>query len=408
MADFKYIKSFDYRLYILAGGRMTSAMGFALSIPFLAIYFHSSLGISMSSIGIFFGIAAIVRGLTFMMGGELSDKFGRHPLMVIGQIARSTIFILMAASIYYNQGFLLLAGLVLVNSIFGSFFQPSANAMVADLVDTNRRNEAYAIMRIAGNVGWAVGPAAGGFLAEESYALLFLLSGIMVAISGTIIAIFLRGVKPRKKIPEKFHPRFILMLVKDRLIFQHIVLMIIMYIIIAQFMAPFSLYAVDYVGIEEKQLGILFGVNGIMVALFQLPVTRMLRKYRLTVQIILGAALYIIGYMMIGLFPAFAWFILAFVIFTTGELFVSPPGMSIAANLAPEGREGRYMGFYGLALTLGWSLGPMVGGALLDLTKPDFIIAWAIMAGANIIVLLGFINLTPKIPHEKNIQTENQ
>ncbi|MCP4705404.1 MAG: MFS transporter, partial [candidate division Zixibacteria bacterium] len=78
-----YYHRFDRRLWILAGGWVASAFGFSISIPFIAIYFHSVLGISLVDIGLFFGVTAIIRATTQAMAGEVSDRLGRYSLMVM-------------------------------------------------------------------------------------------------------------------------------------------------------------------------------------------------------------------------------------------------------------------------------------------------------------------------------------
>lgn len=177
MAISAYFRKFDYRLWVLAGGWVASAMGFALAIPFISLYFHSELGISLTGIGVFLGVNAVIRSLFQALGGELADRWGRYHLMVIGQLVRSGIFLLMAISVYLNLGFFAIAGLLIFNSIFGAMFQPAANSTVADLVGADLRTEAYSIVRVAGNLGWAIGPAIGGYLSEHSWVLLFIIAG---------------------------------------------------------------------------------------------------------------------------------------------------------------------------------------------------------------------------------------
>jgi MFS family permease len=76
-----YLRKFDPRLSVLALGWLVSAIGFSLSIPFLSLYFHSELGLSLTSVGLFFGLTAIIRALFQAIGGELSDRFGRYYVM---------------------------------------------------------------------------------------------------------------------------------------------------------------------------------------------------------------------------------------------------------------------------------------------------------------------------------------
>jgi MFS family permease len=399
---FGYFRKYDYRLWILSLGWFSSAVGFAVSIPFIAIYFHSELGISLTGIGLFFGVAAVIRAFTQAFGGELSDRIGRYRLMVTAQITRSFVFVATAYAIYTDRGFYVVGALLILNSIFGALFQPAANATVADLTDSKNRTEAYAIVRASANLGWALGPAVGGFMAAYSYGVLFIMSGCMTLISGSIIGVFLKDLKLLAKNEESFRFRDIFAYRGNELIFHHALLVFMLYLVIAQLMAPLSVYTVDLVGISKSQLGFLYTLNGLLVAALQIPVTRLLRPVRLSVQLATGALIYALGYFTVGLSGAYSVFILAIVIITIGENMVSPPALSITANLAPKGRVGRYMGIYGFAVTAGWSLGPLLGGTLLDWASPDYLHAWTVIACLGVVASIGFRWLTTRIPAALN------
>lgn len=396
----KYIRKFDHRLWILSGGWIASAAGFSISIPFIAIYFHSELGMDLTTIGLFFGFTAIVRATTQAAAGELSDRMGRYPLMVVSQLIRSLVFFVTAVAVYLKLGFFPVGGLLILNSIFGAIFQPSAQAAVADLAKFNERSEAYAITRVAGNFGWAIGPAIGGFMAAKSYAILFIVSGFMTLISGLIIGIFLRGIKPKEHNNVPFRIKDILSYKGNELIIRHAAFVFILYLVFAQLIAPFSLYSVSLMGLPESRLGILFTLNGLLVTIFQLPTTRLMNRYRLTTQLFVGAIVYGAGYFLVGFAATFTFFIIAMVIITLGENCISPPALTLTANLAPEGRTGRYMGIYGFAVTFGWSMGPLIGTTLLDWTEPNYIYMWAIIALMAVISSLGFKTMSKRIPRE--------
>ena len=403
-----FIRRFDHRLWILAGGWVASAVGFSLAIPFMSLYFHGELGLSLTFIGLYFGVAAVVRAVVQAMGGELSDKLGRYRLMVLAQFFRTITFIMLAGAIYYSLGFWIIGALVILNSIFGAIFQPVANATVADLTTKHDRAEGYAIVRVAGNFGWALGPAVGGYLAESSFAILFIISGCMTLASSTIIALFLKGIKTAGAFDEEpLRFRDILSIRKDRLFFRHVILLFFLYLAFAQIIAPFSLYVVDLIGLPKSQLGILFTLNGLLVAILQIPVTRMLKPVRLTIQMALGLAIHVIAFLMIGFSGTFIMFLITMVILTLGEVFHSPPALSLTSNLAPEGRTGRYMGVYGFAVVAGWSMGPLLGGTLLDLTAPHYGIMWVIIAGLALATASGYYLLSKKMPYEKDTDRDD-
>lgn len=403
-----YFRRFDYRLWILAMAWIASAVGFSLSIPFISLYFHSELDMSMTAIGLYFGFAAVIRAIFQAVGGELADRLGRYHLMVFAQLFRSFVFWVIAFAIYSHWGFYAIGGLLIFNSIFGALFQPAANATVADVVGIEQRTDGYSIVRVAGNFGWALGPAMGGFLADKSFAILFIFSGAMTLVSSIIIGVFLRGVRKIRHNDEKFRIREMLMVKGHELILKYAALLFILYLVVSQFLMPFSLYSVDFMGISKKELGLLFALNGLLVTFFQIPTTRLLRGVRLTIQMSIGAVIYAAGFLWVGLSSTFLAFALAMAVITTGENVVSPPALAITANLAPKGRVGRYMGIYGFAVTGGWSLGPLLGGVLLDWAKPDFVYAWSVVAALAIISSVGFGYLTRQVPPDLNLKMNNQ
>jgi MFS family permease len=201
---------------------------------------------------------------------------------------------------------------------------------------------------------------------------------------------------------EKFKFKNLLDLKENRFLFRYVFIIFILYLVVSQFMAPFSLYTVDFMRISKTQLGLLYGLNGLIVILFQIPTTSLLRKYRLTRQLILGTLLYAVGYFWCGMSSAIWGFVLVIIIITLGENCISPPSLSITANLAPPDQRGRYMGIFGLAVTLGWSLGPLLGGILLDILKPQFTISWTLVAVLALLAAAGFYRLERLLPIQIN------
>jgi MFS family permease len=64
------------------------------------------------------------------------------------------------------------------------------------------------------------------------------------------------------------------------------------------------------------------------------------------------------------------------------------------------------MGIYGFAVTAGWSLGPLLGGLLLDWAKPEFIYMWAVISGLALTVAVGFAFMARRVPPELNLRRD--
>lgn len=386
----RFARQFDSNLWILSAGRFVSAVSFALSIPFISIYFIAELGLSITQVGLFFGMMAVIRALFQAIGGEISDRFERRKLMVYAQGIRGIAILMIGVSIATSWGFWPVSVFLVISSIFGAIFHPIANAMVSDILPEEQRLDGYAITRSAANLGWAVGPAMGGFLASESYATLFFIAAIVTMFSAMVFQFFLKSVD-YERAQDRFTLKDLVAIKDDSNLAKHSILTFLLFLVVAQLIAPFSIYAVEIVGISEVELGYLFGLNGLIVVLGQIPMTRLLSKTRLTSQLIIGAIIYAVSYSFMGLFSSFWLFFLIIFFVTIGEITMSPSSLTLTSRMAPPGRIGRYMGIYGFVMASGWSFGPLWGGIILDHLGYDSpVLAWISIASLALISAVGY------------------
>ncbi|HEX9916296.1 MAG TPA: MFS transporter [candidate division Zixibacteria bacterium] len=394
------IRSYDSRMWILFSGWMVSSMGFAMVIPYLSIYFHNQMKIPMAQVGLLFGIGAIVRALSGLYGGNLSDKLGRVKIMGWAQFLRGVFFLLMGWLAWKGGSFLLWSLVLILNWLFGGFYQPVANAMAADMAPKEKRVEAYSILRIAGNIGWAFGPMIGGFLASTSYPILFVFASLSTFISSFLILSFLPETIKINHSEEKFTLKDMGKLKSDHLFLLYCSICLLLFVVIGQLVSTISVFSVDYVGISESNLGFLYAINGFVVIFFQLAVTKLTQRRNLIQVLFWGSLGYSLGYFLVGFSSSFAWLFVCMLLISFSEITVLPASMAIVANLSKEKHHGLYMGGYGLFYSLGWSFGPLVGGVLIDLLNNKPVLLWGIIASLGILSALGFSWIGKKLPRE--------
>ncbi|MGH7339460.1 MAG: MFS transporter, partial [Candidatus Rokuibacteriota bacterium] len=189
----------DRRLLHLFAGRLLASTGFSIVIPFLSLYLHGTRGVPMSAVGSIFFVAALAGALGQIIGGEWSDRRGRKVVLVTSQLVRSAVFLGLALAVMANAPFLVFAALTAVSAIAGRMFEPPSAAMIADIAVGERRAEYYGIFRIGGNLGWALGPAIGGFLAALSYASLFLVAAGVLLGAAALMALKVKETLPRDR-----------------------------------------------------------------------------------------------------------------------------------------------------------------------------------------------------------------
>lgn len=390
-------------------GRVLSSTGFSISIPFLSLYLYGARGIPMSAIGGMFFVAALAGAAAQLYGGEWTDRYGRKPVLVAAQAGRGAIFLGMGFATLVQADFWVFVLLTCWSAFFGRLYEPPSGAMVADVTSGDGRVEAFGILRVAGNLGFAIGPAVGGFLTALSYATLFFVSSGILLLSALFLAVRIEESLPTERrrgreagIGDDLPPtaarrapaarfqggidfRSILDTLRDHRFLRHSIGCLFFFTVLGQLMSTFSVYAVEWAGISKIELGWIYSLNGGMVTLLQFPAVRALAPYRMTTALALGSVLLAAGYAMMGFASGAAAIALCMAVVTIGEITATPAAMNLAAGFSTEETRGRYMGVYGLFNSFGWSLAPVLGGALLDASHG---VAWIPWTGIGLLGLI--------------------
>lgn len=388
----RILSKYDRRIWVIFVARMVTAFGFAAAMPYLSLYFHDELGVPMRVVGLIMMLSAATGAFAQVWGGEISDRLGRKSVMVLSIVVRGLAFLVVAYLIHVRSNYLVVALCLLINSFIGSIFMPASNAMVADVADAKIRVEAYGLIRIGANAGWAIGPALGGFLAGFSYASLFVITACCCLIAGLLINFFTAESLSGKPGGE---PGFkdIIAITRDRTFMRLCLFGAVIFVVMGQLVSPLSVYAVDRVGISKLQLGYLFSLNGLLIVLLQYPATRLVKPQHLKKFLVASCLAYGVGYLSVGFAQSMVALMVSIFIVTLGEMFNAPSITALASQLAPQDQRGRYMGFFGLSEMLGWSLGPLVGGILLDLIPGRSMLIWAFIALLSLIAARGFAGM---------------
>jgi MFS family permease len=258
-------------------------------------------------------------------------------------------------------------------------YRVGADAMMADLIPSENRPEAYSLLRMSNNLGVAIGPAIGGFIAARSYGTVFALAAAGMITYGLLLAIFGKETLPEvaQKNPRKMNFRGLLsgykQILRDSPFITFTIGFAFTMMCSAVLWVLLSVYAKTNFGLSESQYGWIPTTNAIMVVTLQILVTRWTKKKPPLWVMALGAFLYTFGVMSIAWGSGFWSFWLSMVVMTFGELVIVPTATTYAANLAPVDMRGRYMSIYGLSWSFAMALGPLSGGMLNDALGPQYI-----------------------------------
>jgi MFS family permease len=164
-------------------------------------------------------------------------------------------------------------------------------------------------------------------------------------------------------------------------------------------MVLLPVYAKENFGVPESRYGFIMATNAAMVVLLQFLVTRLTERYRHMPVLAVGSLFYALGVGSVALGFSFPTFLLSMVILTIGEMIMIPTSTALTANLAPADMRGRYMSIYGLTWSIGFGVGPVLGGYLNDNLAPVAI--WYAGLALGLAATFGFILLARSVREPK-------
>lgn len=369
--------------------RFIAALGFAMAMPFLGIYLHQVLGVSMTRIGLMLFGAGLAGAGASAVVGALSDLVGRKRLVVWFIAMRGVSFLALAEIVNRQAGFGWFATVFVVSAVLGNPVFAVTDAIVADLVPAGRRDEVYGAMRVAVNLGWTVGPAVGGLVAAQGFQYCLLITAAALLAAAVIAGVGLAETHHPGGGGGRFHP---ISPSQDGKLLAFLGAELALMLVQGQLVTPVSVHASSHVGLTPSQVGALYLLNGGMVVVLQMALTRRTSRFGSLEVLALSAGVYAVGYFLMGLAGSFGAMLAAMAVVTTAEMMGAPTATAYVSSLAPPGRTGAYMGTFGLVVHLGWTGGPLVGGVMMD-AMPEPVWAWAAVSGLALAAGFGFLRL---------------
>jgi MFS family permease len=278
-------------------------------------------------------------------------------------------------------------------------FEAARNAMVADVTPTGRRSRAYGLVRIGGNVGWALGPMVAGLVAasvgsEAIYRTLFLGTSALTVLVMLVLALVVEESLPAPKgtTPAVRGKGALLAALTDGPFLALLAAAVLLYYVFTQDWQTLPIYAKNFVGVPDGRIGLFLGANGVMVILLQLPVSYLIDRASKIGALLIGAALFAASSAALLSTESFLGILLAFAgFFTLAEMVLEVAGPALAAELAPVRLRGTYLALFGCCFGVAYGVSPVVAGALLEARLPHVI--WAVQLVAAALAGLGLLLL---------------
>jgi MFS family permease len=387
----KIYNEFPRRFWMVVGVMFIDRVGGTMLFPFFALYITSKFGVGMTEAGLVLGVLSISSLFGGLIGGAITDRFGRRRIIIFGLIA-SAVSTLTLGSV---SEFGVLIPLAVFIGLLSHVAEPAHQAMIADILPEDKRQEGFGIMRVVGNMSWIIGPTIAGFVAaiDPTFFSLFVTDAIISCIVAFLFYRLVPETKPQPKEgakPESMAQTFkgYGQVLRDFAFMAFIFASIIMTTVYIQMYNSLSVYLRDQHGITPQGYGFLLTSSAITVIFFQFWTTRVIKSKPPFLMMALGSLIYMVGFGMFGFVTAYALFVLAIVVVTIGEMIVMPVSQALAADFAPEDKRGRYMAVFGLLWQVPATIGPTAAGIILDNYDPNLL--WYIGGGLCAVAAFAF------------------
>jgi MFS family permease len=340
--------------WILFAGTFVNRIG-TFVLPFFTLYLTGK-GFSAPQAGgaiAAYGLGGLVAQL---YGGLLADRIGRRGAIGLSMIGTG----ILTLALWRAESLALVYVLMFAVACVGEVHRPASGALIADLVPSEHRVAAFTMFRLTFNVGWAVGLALGGLLAERSFDFLFVGDAATSIGFGVISLLALpQGTRTARR-DEVDLPSARATILADRGFLLFLASAFIGGSIYAQNVASLPLHVRD-AGFGPGVYGALQSLNGALVVVFELPIIAVVQRRDRLRMLALAQVLLGFGFATLLVADTVPLLVGMVVVWTIGEIVGASPATAIAADRAPEYARGRYQSALGVAWSSAFMIGPLLG-----------------------------------------------
>jgi MFS family permease len=373
--------------WLLAATTLVNRTG-TMIMSFLVLYLVREQDVGATTAGLIvaaYGIGGIVGS---PIAGRLCDRFG-GVIVLQSSLAAAGV---LALGMYWMRGVVGWMAIVFAFGVAAESLWPANLMLVTHAVTPGQRKFAFALLRLAGNLGASIGPLIGGLLAHEAFRGVFIVDGATSILAALIVVASIRRARPpvapdTEAAPPAPAPKPGSRRI-DLALAYFCLAMFPALVVFYQQTSTMLLYITGTLGATEAFYGLLFTINTILILTIELPLTSATAHWRHRNALALGALLVGIGFGALAFATSAIALCATVVAWTFGEMLILPAGNAYVADIAPADRKGEYMGIYNALWGLVVAVAPPLG--IFVLTHHGTRALWlgALAAGCASAVLL--------------------
>jgi MFS family permease len=374
------IRALPRPVWILSAGSFVNRFGSFVAV-FLVLYLRDR-GYSIAETGVVVAFYGVGNVFAAAFGGWIADRLGRRNAIAISMFSSAAVLIALSQA----RGLPLIIVLTTLAGLTAEMYRPASSALLTDLTQAGDRLPAFTLNRLAINLGFAVGPATAGLLAEQSFFLIFLGDALTSVAFGVIALVALpEGVRTRRS--EEQRAEGVRTMLRDHAFTLFLISSLLGAFVYFQGQTTLPLQVKEN-GLSDADYGLLISLNGIAIVLLEIPLVALIMRFPYRPVIALGSLLVGLGFALTAFATGLPALAVTVMIWTLGEILSAPVGSAYVSDLAPEHLRGRYHGAWGLMWAFGFVFAPLVGAPIFAWNPDALWLMCGLLGLASALLLL--------------------
>ncbi len=368
----------------------------AFVATFMALYLTLDRGYSASYAGLVAALHGLGGVISSLGAGVMTDRLGRRPTLLVSQTATA----LSVALLGFMRDPVAIAAVAFLVGMASNASRPAVQAMMADIVRPEDRVRAFSLNYWAINLGFAISSAGAGFIAEVSYLAGFLIEAGMTLVCAVLVFVKLPESRPGEDTtgpPGEKDAVSMWTVVRDGRYMSVVGLSFLIALVFQQGYLGLPV-AMGEAGFSPADFGMAIAVNGVLIVVLQLPVTRFIEKRDPRQLLIASSLLAGYGFGLTAFAGSVAVFALTVCVWTLAEIVNAPTQTGLVVALSPVHGRGRYQGMYTMSWAVAALVAPLMSGFVIDHWGAAWL--WGMCAVVGTVAGLGYALLMRRMPGE--------
>ncbi|CAC04044.1 MFS transporter [Streptomyces anthocyanicus] len=369
----------------------------AFVATFMALYLTIDRGYSASYAGLVAALHGLGGVVSSLGAGVMTDRLGRRPTLLVAQTSTA----LSVALLGFMRDPVAIAAVAFLVGMASNASRPAVQAMMADIVRPEDRIRAFSLNYWAINLGFAISSMAAGFIAEYSYLAGFMIEAGMTLVCAVLVFVKLPESRPKEHAAETSGggdavPVSLGTVLRDGRYMGVVGLSFLIALIFQQAYVGLPV-AMGEAGFTPADFGMAIAVNGVLIVVLQIPVTRFIQHRDPRLLLIGSALLAGYGFGLTAFAGSVAVFALTVCVWTLAEVVNAPTQTGLVVRLSPVHGRGRYQGMYSMSWAVAALVAPLMSGFVIDHWGAEWL--WGICAVVGTVAAAGYWGLMRGLPN---------